>query len=200
MILQRVLSHAGFQVRVAENGAEGVRQFREWRPQFIWMDIRMPVMDGIEATRLIRQYEGGREVRIVAVTASGDVGKRHEILAEGLDDYVRKPYRSAEVFACMSRHLGCRYQVSETLQKAKVQATGELKAEHLAVLPEELRQELRQAIVTLDRVQISAAIQHISEVNTELGLSLTRFAESYAYSRIFDVIEKAVPPTADDHS
>ena len=50
MVLERLLENAGFQVRVAENGETGVETFREWRPQFIWMDLRMPVMDGIEAT------------------------------------------------------------------------------------------------------------------------------------------------------
>ena len=71
MVLERLLTEAGFQVRVAENGEQGVESFREWRPQFIWMDLRMPVMDGIEATQRIRNLDGGRDVKIVAVTASG---------------------------------------------------------------------------------------------------------------------------------
>jgi signal transduction histidine kinase/DNA-binding response OmpR family regulator len=192
MVLERLLKHAGFQVRVAENGAEGVRIFREWRPQFVWMDLRMPVMNGVEATRLIRASNGGREVKIVAVTASGVAGKRREILAEGLDDYVRKPYRSAEVFECMARHLSCRYQASETTHTAEAHGIGELKAEHLSTLSEELRQELREAIVRLNPERVSAAIARISEVNTSLGLTLKRYAESYAYSRIFDLIKTEI--------
>jgi CheY-like chemotaxis protein/nitrogen-specific signal transduction histidine kinase len=113
MVLERLLENAGFQVRVAKNGAEGVKQFCDWRPQLIWMDLRMPVMDGIEATRQIRSCDGGPEVKIVAVTASGYASKRHEVLAEGLDDYVRKPYRPTEIFECMARHLGVRYVDSD---------------------------------------------------------------------------------------
>jgi signal transduction histidine kinase/CheY-like chemotaxis protein len=189
MVLERLLSNAGFQTRVAENGAEGVRQFHEWRPQFIWMDLHMPVMDGVEATKMIRASEGGGEVKIVAVTASGDVRKRREILAQAVDDYVPKPYRFAEVFDCMARHLGCRYQASEKTPGAEAHGTGELRANDIAALPVELRHELREAIVALDPQRISAAIAHISELNEGLGLILTRHAESYAYSNIFDVIK-----------
>ncbi|MBK8384344.1 MAG: response regulator [Candidatus Accumulibacter sp.] len=50
-MLRQLLRPIGFQVRVAENGRAGIEMFENWRPQFIWMDIRMPVMDGLEATR-----------------------------------------------------------------------------------------------------------------------------------------------------
>ena len=76
MVLERLLTEAGFQVRVAEDGAEGVTSFREWRPQFIWMDLRMPVMNGIEAAQRIRNLDGGKDVKIVAVTASGFESER----------------------------------------------------------------------------------------------------------------------------
>ena len=148
MVLERLLENAGFRVRVAKNGAQGVREFREWRPQFIWMDLRMPMMDGVEAARRIRACEGGHEVKIAAVTASGFAGERSEILLAGMDDYVRKPYRLAEIFECMARHLGVRY-VGEETAGCDSERAGELKAEELSALSGELRKELRDAVIML---------------------------------------------------
>jgi signal transduction histidine kinase/CheY-like chemotaxis protein len=187
MVLERLLENAGFQVRVAKNGAEGVQEFREWRPQLIWMDLRMPVMDGIEATRRIRASEGGLEVKIAAVTASGFASERSEILAEGMDDYVRKPYRPSEIFECLARHLAVRYRRSEDSKSSASngQQIEGLTAEHLSDLPVELRNGLREAVITLDPQRISGAVELISRENKELGLILARYADRSAYSRIF---------------
>jgi signal transduction histidine kinase/DNA-binding response OmpR family regulator len=196
MVLQRLLENAGFRVRVAEDGAQGVKQFRKWRPQFIWMDLRMPVMDGIEAARRIRKCEGGREVKIAAVTASGYASERSEVLAEGLDDYVRKPYRPAEIFECMARHLGVRYQVSRPPAKPGGEEAGELTPEDLSSLPHDLRNELRDALIALDPARISAVIERISQENTALGLVLARYADRYGYTKIFDAIRTQESETA----
>ena len=199
MVLERVLVNAGFRVRVAHNGAQGVKEFREWHPQFIWMDLRMPVMDGVEATRRIRACEGGHEVKIAAVTASGYVSERSKILAEGMDDYVRKPYRPAEIFECMARHLGVRYRVSEGAAKPDSERAGGLVTEDLSALPDELRKELRDALIMLDPAPISTVIERISQENRALGLILAGYANVYAYTEIFDAIvtgskAKAVSP------
>jgi CheY-like chemotaxis protein len=68
--------------------------FQNWYPHFVWMDLRMPVMDGKEAARRIRALDGGREVKIVAVTASAFVSERDEVMA-GVDDFVRKVTQDA---------------------------------------------------------------------------------------------------------
>ena len=197
MVLERLLENAGFRVRVAQNGAQGVAEFRAWRPQFIWMDLRMPVMDGMEATRRIRACEGGREVKIAAVTASGYAAERREILAEGLDDYVRKPYRPTEIFECMARHLGVRYLVGEAAARSDGEGAGELMAEDISALPDELRKELGDALIELDPARISAAIERISQENRALGLVLARHADRYAFSKIFHAMRegdgKALP-------
>ena len=126
MVLQRLLENAGFQVRVAENGETGVEELRKWHPQFIWMDLRMPIMDGIETTKRIRVLDGGKDVRIVAVTASGHESHRSEVLAAGVDDYVRKPYRPEMIFDCMRRHLGVRYRRAHTIPERQDKGSGTL--------------------------------------------------------------------------
>ena len=152
----------------------------------------MPVMDGVDATRRIRACEGGRDVKIAAVTASGYASKRREILAEGLDDYARKPYRPTEIFECMARHLGVRYcddEKSETAVESGGGRIEELTAEHLSGLPLELRTRLREAVITLDPKRISGAIELISQENAEVGLILASYANRSAYSRIFAATE-----------
>ncbi len=90
----------GFDVdlRFADNGLEAVEAYRTCRPDIIFMDISMPQMDGKQATREIRSIEGdGPNVPIIAVTAHAMAGDKEGILAAGLDDYLTKPLRKAEL-------------------------------------------------------------------------------------------------------
>jgi signal transduction histidine kinase/ActR/RegA family two-component response regulator len=113
LVLRRLLEESGFQVRAAETGESGVDVFQSWRPHLIWMDRRLPLMDGLEATRSIRALDGGRDVKIVGVSASVFASEREEMLAAGLDDFVRKPYLPNEIFDCMARHLNVSYHWSD---------------------------------------------------------------------------------------
>ena len=70
MLLQHLLETTGFKVRVAEDGLQAVEEFKAWCPHFIWIDVRLPGIDGLEATKRIRRLPGGSKVKIVAVTAS----------------------------------------------------------------------------------------------------------------------------------
>jgi signal transduction histidine kinase/ActR/RegA family two-component response regulator len=113
-ILRRILEQAGFRVQVAETGESGIEMFKVWRPHLIWMDRRLPTMDGLHATRCIRAMDGGSGVKIVGLSASVFVSEREEMLAAGLDDFVRKPYLPREILDCMERQLGVRYKYSES--------------------------------------------------------------------------------------
>src|SRR6186713_2679405 len=79
-LLAQLLAPVGFEIRLATNGAEAVREFEEWRPSLILMDFRMPVMDGHEAIRRIRSMAGGGDARIIAVTASAMDDNRQELM------------------------------------------------------------------------------------------------------------------------
>jgi len=179
-LLEQLLTHAGFDVRVAAEGAQGVNAFQEWRPQFIWMDLRMPEMDGFDAVKRIRSFNGGREVKIAAVTASVFAGERSEVLAAGFDDFVRKPYRPDAIFDCMAKHLGVRYRSAEP---APVTAGG-LSPADFAALPEELRKELASAVLSLDTALIATVIERVAEHDAALGQVLAKHADRLAYSAI----------------
>jgi len=124
MIMEQMLRRAGFQVRVARSGAAAIEVFREWRPQFIWMDLRMPEISGTEAARRIREMEGGREVKIAGLTAAAFASEEDEVLAAGMDDFVRKPYHADKIFDCMARQLGVRYRHIQTVGAGESQNGG----------------------------------------------------------------------------
>jgi len=111
-VLARLLEAVGFEVRTASGGEEAVALWESWSPHFIWMDKRMPGVDGLEATRRIRareQREGRPRVPIIALSASALEHERSDILAAGCDDFVAKPFRESMIFTKMREHLGIEY-------------------------------------------------------------------------------------------
>ncbi|OPX90067.1 MAG: Aerobic respiration control sensor protein ArcB [Pelotomaculum sp. PtaB.Bin104] len=143
-LLGRLLEMVGFDVRVAENGLEAVQTFEQWRPSFIWMDVHMPVMDGLEATHLIKATELGKVTTVAAITAGALGREQEEILAAGCDDFIRKPYREEEIFELMAKYLSIKY-VYETEKEEEVPVAVEVGLERLdTALPVDLRKELHK--------------------------------------------------------
>jgi len=186
LLLQTLMEKVGFEVRVAENGVSGIELFKNFKPHFIWMDRRMPVMDGIEATRRIRAMEGGQSVKIVAVTASVFKEQRSELLSAGMDEIVNKPFQPEDIFGCMARHLGIRF-IRQARGKPESQAP--VSAMALATLPAELRANLWEALVDLDTNRIGKVVGLIAEYDTGLGQILRFHTKSYQYTTIIHALE-----------
>ena len=95
-VIEIALTHAGFEVRTAVDGADGLSAVRDWSPECILLDVMMPKIDGITLIPLIRRLT---EVPIVMLTARGDVRDRIAGLEAGADDYLAKPFEVAELIA-----------------------------------------------------------------------------------------------------
>lgn len=188
LLLQRMLGAVGFQTDIADNGARAVEIFKQWRPHFIWMDLRIPVMSGLEATRRIRGLEGGKEVKIVTLTASAFESQREEVLAAGCDDFLRKPYRSSEIFDCLARHLGVRY-LSNVMPEPALQNPVTLHPEDLAELPVAKLKELERVVNSLDPGRIALVVAQVAEQHPAVGATLQQFTEKLAYSPILRAIQ-----------
>ncbi|MEJ2200206.1 MAG: response regulator [Desulfuromonadaceae bacterium] len=186
LLLHKLLSPLGFAVREAVNGEEAVAISEEWRPDLIWMDIRMPVMDGLEATRRIKAKEAGSKTKIVAVTAHAFKEERRQILAAGCDDLIRKPYENSEIFAALSKHLGVRFVYQEETAPAAVHAA--LEASDLAALSEELRRELEQALCHIDRDAVQGVIKAIRVHHPLLAEALTAEVNALQFGRLLRVV------------
>ncbi len=186
LLLQRLMTNIGLDTRVVDNGEECVAMYRQWQPDFIWMDRRMPVLDGVEATRRIRRLPGGEKVKIVAVTASAFLEEQKMLLDVGMDDFVRKPYRFNEMYDCLARHLGLQYLYSDSPGKAETPVT--LSADSLRAVPPVLREELRLALEALDSTRIAALIGRIGQSDAPLAQALSHLADEFDYPAILDAL------------
>ena len=122
ILLRRLLTQVGFEVRETADGGEGLEIWASWRPHLILMDMRMPGVDGYQATLRLRRAESerasGRTV-VIALTATAFEHDRSEILATGCDEMVTKPFREAALFDRLAEHLGARFVYEETRPQAE---------------------------------------------------------------------------------
>ena len=161
----------------------------QWRPHLIWMDIRMPIMDGLEATRHIKATEAGADIRIIALTAHALEEERKEFLAAGCDDSIRKPYRDTEIFEALARHLGVRFRYAG--EQTPAAAARQLDVQALEALPDDLLKALEQALTRLDANAISRAVEDIRTIDASLADALATLAGDLQYGRILRFIRSA---------
>jgi CheY-like chemotaxis protein len=90
-LLRIILQHYGHETMEAENGKQGVAMTKEHRPDLIMMDLQMPVMDGFEAMRIIRNNPELKNIKIIAVTSYAMKGDREKAMNAGADEYIAKP-------------------------------------------------------------------------------------------------------------
>lgn len=192
-VLSQMLAAVGFAVREAINGKEAVGLFEKWLPHLVLMDMRMPVMDGVEATQRIKATETGQKTPVIAVSASAFEEDREAVLAAGCDDFLGKPIREKLLFETIARHIPVRYLHDddtlpvlppETAPPAGRGAT----FQRLALLPVALRRELHDALVLLDARQINTIIETIRERDPELFAAMKPLADSFAYKRLLDLL------------
>jgi PAS domain S-box-containing protein len=105
MLIRDYLEHAGYRVRVAPNGVEAVAQAAAIQPSLILMDVQMPVMDGLEATRRIRKISSLQRTPIIALTALAMKGDRERCLKAGMNDYISKPVELKTLNQIIQSHL-----------------------------------------------------------------------------------------------
>jgi CheY-like chemotaxis protein len=133
LLLRDLLQQVGFQVLEAVNGEEAITRFKEEHPDLICMDMRMPVMDGYEATRLIKALPEGKETPIIALTASAFEEDREAVMACGCDGFVRKPLKEHRLFDAITRLLGVRFRYQDQAIESRMEAPLDQRA--LAQLP-----------------------------------------------------------------
>lgn len=105
-MLSRRLARRGFEVIVAQDGGEGVEMARSQAPDLILMDISLPVVDGLEATRQLKAARETQQIPIVALTAHAMAGDRDKAIDAGCNDYASKPIDMTQLMSIIENLLG----------------------------------------------------------------------------------------------
>jgi signal transduction histidine kinase len=194
LLLSELLHDVGFAVKEAEDGRKAVALFFEWRPHLIFMDIRMPLMDGIAATKMIKATEAGRHIPIIALTAHTIEEERQKIIAAGCDAFIRKPFEERELFEVMAKQLNLAFILKRARKThpPPSQPGPHPSIEALAKLPPSVLEKIKQSSLVLDMEKTNACIDDILAENSTLGESLKSLATRFRYNDIFKLADQAI--------
>ncbi len=196
-LLVQYLSPLGFEVKEAANGQEALTIWEHWLPHLIFMDMRMPIVDGYEATRRIRSTVKGQATVIVALTASVLDEERDIILSEGCNAFIRKPFREEELFDVIAQYLGVRfvYQTETVSPEPRSDLAGSRKrsteswAARLAAVSPELIDYLQRATLEADLKSIADAIERIRARDAGLAEALADMSKNFDHDAILQLIQ-----------
>jgi CheY-like chemotaxis protein len=185
----------GFQVRTAENGEAAVLSWIEWKPQLILMDIHMPVMDGLEATRHIRSIPEGEKTVIVVLTADVMEEQRAAALTDGADAFLSKPVDEGVLLESIGKHLGLTYiyagKSDGELASPATAGPGRGGPGAQPAVPADLVPQMRDAILRGDKALLDSLILTIDDRGDTLSAGVLReMANKYQYDRLIEFLEK----------
>ncbi|MBD1830282.1 ATP-binding protein [Microcoleus vaginatus GB1-A2] len=194
-LLVKMLNPLGFELKEATNGQEAIEIWDSWEPHLIWMDMRMPVMEGYEATQYIKSTIKGQATAIIALTASVLEEERAVILSAGCDAFMRKPFREADIFDAMHKQIGVRYLYEDPGQ-ANLLAIKEgdrpMTAADFVKLPESLVADLKLAILNADMGSIDSSIEQIRLKDAVTAGAIANCMENFEYDKILKLISQAI--------
>jgi CheY-like chemotaxis protein len=189
LLLQRIHEKVGLQVQITENGLLGLEKFKKWHPHLIWMDVRMPIMDGLEATKEIRNLGNGKDVKIIGLSAHVFKDEMQNVMSVGMDSFIKKPYQFYEIYECLNEQLGIKFIFSDTNKKADQTL---LTPDMLKIINQETLEALSAAIKNLNDEQIELAISQIQKINAEVAQVLQSYTKNLKYTEIYRLIKSTL--------
>jgi signal transduction histidine kinase/DNA-binding response OmpR family regulator len=196
-ILVHMLQPIGFDVREACDGEEVLNICLQWEPHVIWMDVRMPVIDGLEATRRIKSMSWDLPPIIVAITASAFEEDRTMVLEAGCDDFIRKPFKIHDILSCLARHLSVRYRYDEAVPAAANQLVEPLTRTRLieiaTTLPDGWLVDLHQAARRADREWVCQLLAMLEDAHNDVYQMLMDWVTTFQFDQLMRLTTSEEP-------
>jgi ABC-type amino acid transport substrate-binding protein/CheY-like chemotaxis protein/two-component sensor histidine kinase len=195
-LLIKLLDPFGFDLREAGNGQEAIEIWELWQPHLIWMDMRMPVMDGYEATKIIRAQDSAiSDAAIIAVTASVFEDQRVAVMSIGCDDIIIKPFKENEIIEMLKKHIDVKFvYASDEIPGEKADLGKDrlnLIPSDLSDLPDETVMKLMKSVAALEMDTTLNVIEEIREHDEPLADALKKLVEGYRFDKLQKLLDEA---------
>ena len=185
-LLLKLLEPLGFVVREAVNGRIAVDLAQRWQPHLILMDLQMPEMDGLEATRRIKKAL--LDVPIIALTAAAFSQDKEAAFVAGCDDFMLKPVHMDTLFHKISQHLDVQF-IYDTAVKPDAAPAFQLTPERLAGLSKKMRRQLNETAVIADRRSLKNLIAQIQETDPPLAKAIAHLVKNFQFEQLVALTE-----------
>ncbi|MUG91529.1 PAS domain S-box protein [Scytonema sp. UIC 10036] len=197
LLLVKLLTDLGLDVQEATNGQEAIALWQVWHPHFIWMDIRMPVLNGYQATKWIREQENAvqnqnQPSKIIALTAHASESDRDLALAAGCNDYISKPFQEETLFNMMAKYLGLSYIYADSepqLTTNDLTVNNVLTSENLAVMPATWIAQLHRAALSCNEEEVLLVIEQIPPEHASLATELKQLSQNFEFHQIMQLAQ-----------
>lgn len=207
-LLVQLLSPFGFEIETATQGKEALEIYDRFFPHLIWLDMRMPVMDGYETAQAIRlkesQFMRNPENQgyssnsnppfksiIIAITASAFSEERVAVLAAGCNDFIRKPFQELEIFDAINQYLGVEFIYEEEPEEDLEESpqVSPLNANHLADISQEWKRQFYQSLIEGDLEQMIILIEELPPEQESTAQFLLVLAKDYQYEELLNLLQ-----------
>lgn len=188
-IMSHILTPVGFEIQEAVNGKEAIDVWLRWQPHMIWMDLRMPVMNGYEATERIKSHASKIHTPIIGLSASTLEEEKSLFWAAGCDDFVGKPFSENVIFDKIAQHLGIRY-VYESIPDLEPN-NYRLTKDSFNVMPNLWLSQIEQAAEALNQDLIIQLLQDIPSKNSDFKNALQQLVKNFEFDRILSLAQKS---------
>ncbi|MFM9438137.1 signal transduction histidine kinase/DNA-binding response OmpR family regulator, partial [Janthinobacterium sp. CG_23.3] len=188
-LLHKLLAPLGFQVEQAEDGAAALAAIAAWRPELVFMDWRMPGLDGLEVTRRVRAQGALAQPRIVMLTASAFEGERLAALAAGADEFLRKPVEQDRLYRILERQLQLQFERRAAVAPPPPRAP--LAGADLAALPPAQRATLRAALQELNLARAGAMLAELGPEFAGVVGGIEDMLAAYQYPQLCALLDAA---------
>lgn len=188
-ILKGLLLPLGFQIQTAADGVECLEKFRQWQPQVVLMDIVMPRMNGIQATREIRTLPEGTNALIIAVTASATPDQIDEMRELGTYEVIGKPFDLQRLLEAMEAHSEINYTYKNKTKANSVERRAKFEIMSFVQLPDPIQKKLAQAALLGDVGLAKEAVELIRPIDPNLANALLRLVHDYNFEQLEEIIK-----------